>query len=95
MTTTTADALPENAEDLHRYVHGRLCSMENLLEDQFETRQTPILKQGEHCGVQYMLRGPRAVRLAAVWASDRNELYLYDAQGRRAEKISLPHRIAV
>ena len=87
-------ASPTTLDELRQFVHGRLCAMEGLLEDQFDTVETPVIRRGQPCGLQFDLRGPRAVRLGAVWASDRNELYVYDAQGQRAEKLTLSARIS-
>lgn len=85
---------PQTIEELHEMVHLRLCECENLLHDQFETVATPIVRGGQPCGRQYILNGPRLVRLTAVWAADRNEVMLYDAVGQRYEKIVLKRRIA-
>ena len=94
MTPLAADDAPTTARELDDFVHQRLCAMECLLEDQFQTTATPLTRGSRRCGTQYLLSGPRSVRLTAVWNSDRNELYVYDAQGRRAEKLSLPCRVS-
>ena len=47
------------------------------------------------CGIQFCLRGPRDVRLAAIWVADRNVVYLYDARGTRYAKIRLTSRLAM
>jgi hypothetical protein len=41
------------------------------------------------CGLQFCLRGPRNVRLAAIWVADQNVVYLYDASGTRYAKLRL------
>lgn len=87
-------AEPSTLEELRLFVHYRLCARENLLEDQFTTADSPIVRGGQSCGLQFQLQGPRSVRLSAVWTSDRNEVYLYDAAGERYEKIALKRRIA-
>ncbi len=87
--------MPQTAEsvrtysDLRRYVHHTLCAQENLLAEQFQLREIPLTRLGERCGVQFVLRGPRNVRLGAVWASDRNQLFFYDARGERFRKEQL------
>jgi hypothetical protein len=53
-----------------------------------------LQQAGRRCGVQFVLHGPRSVKLAAVWAEPSNDLLLYDATGHRYAKIHLPHRIA-
>ena len=74
---------------LRNYVHERLCRHENLVADQFGLEVTPLTRKGTLCGLQFSLRGPRSVRLGAVWAADHNLLYLYDARGERFHKETL------
>jgi len=71
---------------LRSYVHERLCRHENLVAEQFGLDVTPLTRKGALCGLQFSLRGPRSVRLGAVWAADHNLLYLYDARGERFHK---------
>ena len=85
----------QTVDALHRYVHERLCRHENLVADQFAMEVTPLIRGGALCGLQFLLRGPRSVRLGAVWASDRNQLYLYDARGERFHKEQLTGRFQV
>jgi hypothetical protein len=73
-------------DDLRRYVHDTLCEHENLVPDQFALQEIGLTRCGRHCGLQFVLRGPREVRLGAVWASELNQLYFYDAQGTRFRK---------
>jgi len=74
---------------LRNYVHERLCRHENLVAEQFGLDVTPLTRKGALCGLQFSLRGPRSVRLGAVWAADHNLLYLYDARGERFHKETL------
>jgi hypothetical protein len=74
---------------LRQYVHERLCRHENLVPEQFALDVTPLTRKGTRCGIQFLLRGPRSVRLGAVWAADHNVLYLYDACGERFGKEQL------
>lgn len=80
-------------EQLRHFVHVQLCRRENLLEYHFPMTELEIQQSGRRCGVQFLLHGPRSVRLAAVWAEAVNELLFYDATGRRFNRIRLPHRI--
>jgi hypothetical protein len=82
-------------DDLRRFVHALLCEKENLLPDQFRTSEVTLIRQNEPCGLQFCLRGPRSVRLAAVWAADHNVVYLYDAKGTRYSKLPLAHRLSL
>lgn len=79
--------------DLRRYVHETLCQHENLVPDQFQLQEVPLTRLGSLCGLQFMLRGPRNVRLGAVWASDRNQIFFYDARGERFRKEQLANRV--
>lgn len=80
-------------DDLRGYVHRKLCEKENLLADQFRLAETQLTRQGRPCGLQFLLYGPRDVKLNAIWATDRNRLYFYDTRGVRYEKVHLPNRI--
>jgi hypothetical protein len=76
-------------DDLRRFVHRTLCQKENLLEDQYRTTELRLIRGERTCGLQFCLRGPRSVRLAAVWVADNNLIYLYDASGKRYSKLRL------
>ncbi len=83
----------QSMSELRRYVHETLCGHENLLPEQFELQEVPLTRLGENCGLQFVLRGPRNVRLGAVSASDRNQLFFYDARGERFRKEQLPGQV--
>lgn len=83
----------ENLDAVRNWVHETLCARENLLLDQFETLEVPLIKKGKLCGLQYTLHGPRNVRLGAIWATDQNTIYFYDAQGERYHKQTLSNRV--
>ena len=87
------DDHPSTVDELRIFVHHHLCAKENLLEDQFSMVESAILRGEQRCGIQFLLKGPRAVRLSAVWNCDRNEVFLYDAAGERYQKIELSRRI--
>lgn len=80
-------------DDLRRFVHEALCEKENLLSEQFPLSETPLVRGGKLCGLQFSLHGPRDVRLGAVWAAEHNVLYLYDARGNRYDTVKLPARL--
>ena len=79
--------------DLRSYVHETLCEVENLLADQFRMTEMQLMRQGRLCGLQFSIHGPRSVRLGAVWASEHNQLYFYDARGTRFRKVRLAQRL--
>ncbi len=80
-------------QSLRSHVHQTLCRRENLLAEQFELQVMPLMQQQATCGLQFMLRGPRSVRLGAVWAAEPNVLYFYDARGERFLKQRLAVRL--
>jgi len=81
--------------ELRDYVHRVLCDHENLIAEQFRLQELSLMRRGRCCGRQFLLQGPRSVRLGAVWASDQNELFCYNARGERFLKERLPGTIAV
>ena len=83
------------ADDVSQFIHETLCEKENLVVGQFKLSETPLSKRGKLCGIQYLLHGPRSVKLGAVWACDSNTIYLYDAAGERYNKVQLRQRISV
>ncbi|WP_231740990.1 hypothetical protein [Thalassoglobus neptunius] len=94
----TMQELDRNLSDfseLHGFVHETLCESENLLSNQFQTRIKPLRSKGSVCGVEYILRGPRSLRLSAIWAADQNVVYFYNAVGERYLKVKLSNRLDV
>ena len=81
--------------DLRGFVHGLLCEKENLVPEQFGMREMSLVVRGRQCGMQFCLKGPRSVRLGAIWAADKNMLYFYDARGERYMKLRLRQRVFV
>lgn len=82
-------------DELRDFIHQKLCEKENLLPDQFRMSEMQLIKRGRSCGMQFLLQGPRSVRLGAIWASDHNEIYLYDTQGVRYQKVRLKCRLRI
>ncbi len=91
MIRTPADL--RTADDLRQFIQWKLCEKENLVIDQFRLTETKLFKRGHFCGTQYILHGPRSVRLGAVWAAETNVVYLYDVTGERFEKVQLRQRL--
>lgn len=80
--------------DLKAFVHRTLCDKENLVPEQFRMQAMELRRHGRSCGIQFSIHGPRQVRLSAVWASDMNLVYFYDAAGVRYSKVPLRARLA-
>jgi len=76
-------------DELCRYVHETLCRHENLVAEQFALRTTALTRMDRPCGLQFLLQGPRSVRLGAVWSADQNQVYFYNARGERFLKQTL------
>jgi hypothetical protein len=81
-------------EELRTFVHQTLCERENLLIDQSPLTESPLTRRGRLCGLEFSVRGPRAVRLSAIWAADLNIVYFYDVRGERFLKVQLPYRFS-
>ena len=79
--------------DLRNYVHKTLCEKEQLLAEQFHLSEMLLTRRERSCGIQFSIHGPRNVRLGAIWASDHNMLYFYDAHGARFSKVRLKRRL--
>jgi len=90
----TAPADVHTLEDLRDYIHVALCQKENLLEHHFPMTELELKRSGNCCGYQYILHGPRSVKLSAVFDQASNEVLLYDVVGRRFAKVRLPHQVA-
>lgn len=80
-------------DELRNFIHQTLCEKENLLSDQFSMLECPMNRRGRDCGLQFMLKGPRSVRLGAIWTADHNMVYFYDARGERYLKVRLKRRL--
>lgn len=80
-------------DQLKHFVHITLCRRENLLEHHFPMTELVLSQNGVRCGYQFVLHGPRSVKLGAVWAEPSNEVLLYDATGKRFGRIRLPNRV--
>ena len=92
--TNSLDAI-HSLDDLRALVHKTLCERENILQDQFGLDETVLIRNGQECGLHFWVRGPRSMRLEAIWVADRNTVYFYDARGIRYLKIQLVERLAV
>jgi hypothetical protein len=93
MQTTVNDI--HTLDDLRQFIHQTLREKENLLVDRFTMTEVQLTRGNQPCGLQFSLRGPRNVRLAAIWVADRNLVYLYDARGERYAKLRLTTRLAL
>lgn len=79
--------------ELREYIHHILCRSADLLAEQSPLAELPLIRAGRRCGIQFILQGPRNLRLSAIWASDLNVIYFYDANGERGLKVALRYRL--
>jgi hypothetical protein len=84
-----SDAAPvlTSLDELRKFVHQTLCAKENLLPDQALLRESLLWREGQECGRQFFVQGPRLVQLSAIWAADQGLLYFYDTKGERFLKL--------
>jgi hypothetical protein len=82
-------------DELRQFIYQTLCAKENLLADQFTMTEVRLNSGSGPCGIQFCLRGPRDMRLAAIWVADGNVVYLYDARGMRYAKLRLRNGLAM
>ena len=80
-------------DELREFIHRTLCEKEGLLAEQFPLTEMALTRRQRSCGLQFLLQGPREVRLGAIWASDHNVVYFYDTRGERYLKLKLSRRI--
>jgi hypothetical protein len=91
---TTVDHI-ESLDELRRFIYKALCQKENLLTDQFPMTEAELVCGNKVCGLLFLLRGPRNVRLQAIWAADRNVVYLYDVRGERYATLWVKNRLTI
>lgn len=89
MLTTPSEI--KTLDELRDYIHVALCRKENLLEHHFPMTELELKRSGSRCGYQYILHGPRSVKLSAVWDQASNEILLYDVVGRRFDRVRTPN----
>jgi len=92
MDTTVNDI--HTLAELRQFIHQTLCVKENLLADQFTMTDVRLTRGSGPCGRRFYLRGPRNVRLAAIWSAGQNVVYLYDARRPRYAKLRLTNGLA-
>jgi hypothetical protein len=85
----TSSAVIQTLDDLRHYVKNILC-LENQLEiDAFPLTERTLIRANRPCGVMFCLHGPRAVKLSAIWETERNTVLFYDQTGERFRKVQL------
>ncbi len=76
-------------EELAQFVARTLSQFETLESECYQLSQHILTRGDRPCGVYFCLHGPRAVRLSAIWETDRNTVLYYGSSGRRLGRTSL------
>lgn len=78
-------------DDLRTYIHETICKNNELEVDAFAMTERILVRSGRPCGLYFCLHGPRAVKLTAIWETDRNSVLFYSATGERVRRLRLTH----
>ena len=84
----TVAALPR-LEDLRRHVLRTLCAHDQLDPAQTPLHQAVITRAGKPCGLFFQVKGPRLLKVYAVWAGEENRVLFYDSTGLRFAETRL------
>lgn len=79
----------QNLNDLRDFVQKTLCEQHQLEVGAFPMTERILLRSGKPCGVYFCLHGPRAVKVSAIWETERNSILFYGATGERLVKVQL------
>lgn len=75
--------------DLRNYVNETICNDNQLEIGAFRMTERILLREGRPCGLFFCLHGPRAVKLTAIWETDRNRILFYSPTGQRMHRTQL------
>ncbi len=73
----------ENLDELRAFVNETLCRHHELQPEAFRMTERVLRRGSRPCGIYFCLHGPRAVKFAAIWETDRNQVLFYGANGQR------------
>src|SRR5690242_465169 len=79
----------QNLSDLRNLVNSVLCQESQLEVGAFPLTERILLRGDKPCGIYFCLIGPRAVRLTAIWETERNTILFYGSNGERFSKTQL------
>ena len=68
---------------LREHVHAVLCQHEQLDPAQTPLSQAVITRRDRPCGLFFQARGPRQLKVYAVWAGEEDRILFYDSTGGR------------
>ncbi len=72
-----------NLADLRDFVRQALCQYDQLLPGAFPMTERLLVRAGKPCGLYFCLHGPRAVKMTAIWETERNTILFYGPDGER------------
>lgn len=64
-------------EELKQYARSVLCRRADL-DLETPILESTLLRKGRPCGIEYVLLGPRSVRLSSIWEADGDRMLFYD-----------------
>lgn len=79
----------QTLDELREYVRTTLCHHLQLELHAFPLTERVLVRSDRPCGMFFCLHGPRAVKLSAIWETQRNTLLFYGSTGERFHKIRL------
>jgi hypothetical protein len=79
----------QSLDEVRSYIAETLGKLETLEYRQFPLSQHVLYRSGRPCGMLFCLQGPRAVRLTAIWETDRNTILFYGSRGERLQRTRL------
>jgi hypothetical protein len=84
----SSERLP-TLQDLRSYVADTLSRLETLDPNQHPLSQVILHRSGSACGIQFCMRGPRAIQLTAIWDAKCNTILFYSSRGERVQQTRL------
>jgi hypothetical protein len=79
----------QNLDQLREYINKILCEHNQLETNAFPLTERILIRGDRPCGIFFCLHGPRAVKLSAIWETQRNLVLFYGSTGERFHKIQL------
>lgn len=76
-------------DSLRNHVLEVLCHNDCLDPTQSTLEQAVLVSKGEPCGLIFQVRGPRNLRISAVWAGHEDRILFYDSAGVRVAESRL------
>jgi len=85
----TTSAVIQNLDELRTYIKSILCQNTQLEFDAFPLTERILMRSDRPCGIFFCLHGPRAVKVSAIWETQRNTILFYGQTGERFHRIQL------